>query len=262
MSLPPTVLYVDDYDTSRLGFVCSGFQGTRDVPPKRYGATTVLGRVGELLVTGRPVVEDRLIPVSGTLLAPSVAAREAALDALFERCDRPLVELRFADAPGRVYQAWLVSATVTGIHPQVTEAAVRIDLRFSAPHPYAYKPSGDVIAFGTTPVPVPLGTKPGPAVLTLSGSNSPTVTYRAANGRVVQTLGFTVTLGANDALIVDLDAQTVTRSTAGVLTDGPLPSSGDFFVPDPADGSHVLQSWPTIQVSAGIGELHYRKAYL
>lgn len=259
----PGPFFLDDFDTSRLGFVVARYSGHQGLADRTHVTMPLAGTAGLLLTDGRPQIAPRRITVSGTLRADTVAAHRAAAEQLEERATRGTVELRYQDL-SRVFRGRCSRCEITPVPLQTRRAVTPVLLEFVCHNPYRYARELTLVAFEATRVPCPTGTAPSALLLRLSGGNNPIVTYRRADGTVAATIGFTVTQAASDYLDVEMDPllKTVTRYQSGVSSDGlSLPMSGDFFALQPSDGDPMVEVWPTLEVSAGRGEAHYVKAY-
>jgi len=265
MATAPTVMYVNDFDTSRLGLVVRRWDGADGAPTRTAVATAALNRSGRVLMDGRPSMDTRLLLLEATMLHTSIVARQTALDSLKQRLGHGPVEVRFVDRPGVVFLALLRRATEAPPEAgQALEATRFVTLELECLDPYLYETGRQLVALSSTPVRVPLGTVPSPCVIRIFGAaTTPTITLRAANGTVLDALSLAVTLGANDALEIDSDRGTITRYIAGTPSEGlSLLSSGNFLVLDPGDGDGTLDGGPTLDVSSGTGDCRWRKAFV
>lgn len=119
------------------------------------------------------------------------------------------------------------------------------------------QPDGYALTTGRTPCPI--GTAESYPVITVHGGGAalanPVITVRNAAGDVVQTMGFTVSLGANDELLVDCARGLyVTRLTVGVPSDAASTwSSGDVPVLRPYDGFPENGIYPSVELSSSAG---------
>lgn len=130
--------------------------------------------------------------------------------------------------------------------------------------------SSVALAAAATRYQVPLGTAPSPAIIRIQavGSNAvnPVVTIRDAAGVAQITLTFTVTLVAGeDFLDIDCERGVLELSDNGVRSNANSLLTGgseDFpFALQPAWGDREGGFWPTVEVSAGQGEVLYAKRY-
>lgn len=260
----PTTLYINDYDTARLGLVVSRFDGAEGAPERQAVTAPLLNRAGSAVIDGRPRIQNRSLLLPGVITGATVALRQTYLRTLKERLCRGLLEIRFVDQPGYVYLARLRRITdAPSDGGQSLSPSLPLTIELECQDPYIYETGRQIVALGTTPVRLPLGTAPSPAIIRLYGAaTNPVITLRHANGTVLGTLGFTVTLGSNDYLEIDGDACTVQRSVGGSVSEGlSLLTSGDFLVLDPGDGDTSLDGGPTLEVSSGTGDARWRRAW-
>jgi hypothetical protein len=260
----PTVMYVNDYDTSRLGLVVSRFEGAENAPERSDAVMGVFRRAGSVLLDGRPRLKERALLVEATMYHATVQARKAALKALLERLSRGTVEVRFIDEPLLVYRARLRRVTTTPPEQaQVIEASESVTLELECLDPYRYEVGMQLVALSATPVRLPLGDAPSPLLVRIFGvATDPVLTLRHANGTVLTSLGLVVTLGANDYMEIDCDRGTLVRYTAGVDSEAyDTLVSGDFLVADPQDGDGTLDGGPTLELSSGSGDARWKRCW-
>jgi hypothetical protein len=120
------------------------------------------------------------------------------------------------------------------------------------------------VGIGATRQAIPLGTAvSAPTIRIMGAATNPVLTYRNAGGTVKQTMGFTVTLASTDYLEINGELFSITKYASGVASNGmALWTSGDFPALDPQDGYPSIDSYPTLEVSAGTGEVLYRRTWL
>lgn len=263
--MPRRVLFLNDFDTYRLGFVVERFEGPGSSARLDYRTQGVPGRMGGVLLDPAPIVPNRTIRIVGALEAATPALARSNLEQLRARFNRGLLEVRFSDQMDRVWFARRVQGIHDAERGQVRHRILRYTVELESCDAYAYATQATVTTLVATRTSLPLGTAPSAPVISLMGSGTdPVVTYRRADGTVAQTLSFVgLTLGSNDFLEVDAEAQVITLSTNGVRTSGnALKSAGRFFGLDPADGDAAASDWPTLEVTGVTqGAVLYRKAY-
>jgi hypothetical protein len=260
-----TALYINDYDTSRLGLGIERCDGRRDGLSVKDRVTQVPKRVGEVALAQEAEVTPRVLKVSGWIRGSSVTAARAALDELKSRCYGGTLEVRFADDPERLFYVRAEDCEIRGKDPDFATACVEVTLSLKAFDPLLYARQGTVLGFTTVRAPVPLGTAISLPTIRIHGAvTNPVITYRDARGVQQGQVGITVTLGATEALDIDCELMKLWRWTAGVRASGEvLPLTGDFMRLDPDDGDAANAVWPTLEVSpACMGEALYRKAWL
>lgn len=260
-----SILYLNEYDTSRLGLLverASGLPNGLALTPRLVG---IPGRAGTPVLTPTALTQSsaRTVDLRGVVKTASAALLRANLDALKDLVYAGAVELRFAERVDRFLLAVCTSFVVEPIGPQFGSSA-ELRLGFTCPDPLAYDRHELVVGLhAAAPAAVPLGTGVTAPVVRLFGAvNNPVVTYRDIRGIAKRAMGFTVNLGANDYLEIDCDLGTVTKYAAGVATDGlALLTSGDFLRLDPLDAAYRDSVFPTIELAAGTGECTYRRAW-
>lgn len=220
------------------------------------------------LVGGVPGVASvspaRSLVIRGLAELASLTDREALVTSL-SRQVTGLQEVRYSDQPDKVFEAILEQVGVSPWEPsqEFVIGDVDIELRFRLAVPYKRDRYGQVISFGTTRTDIPLGDLPSGGVLHIMGSaTDPVLTYRGVSGEALRSMTFTITLGSNDYLVVDLNRRVIQKSVAGtVTTDASILTSGYFFQPDPGDGHPGWGGWPSLELSAGTGLYLYHRSW-
>jgi hypothetical protein len=248
-----SVVYVNDYDLRRLGAELELVDGLRAAPSQRWVSTPVTGRMGELLLSGRPNVNARRVALRGRVVADTQAALETAIDALKSRLLQGAIEVRPASNLTRVLLCRLVAFAEQPFAPQMATPVTGITAELEALSPAWYDRDPVVVSAATAiRVACPVGNLPVAPVVRIMGGTNPVLTLRTAAGDSVGSMTFTVTLAATDYLEVDMDAKTVTKYASGVATNGlSLLTAGDFLTLSPEDGDELTSASPTLEVSAG-----------
>ena len=266
-----TALFVNDFDTSSLGLVVTGVDGWRDAPATRDRTTQLPTRVGAVILAPEAETAPRQLVIDGVIdptaagKAGSLANVRAAINELQALIYRGTIEVRFADEPDVFVLARGEQAQLIATPPQFMNPKSRVQIRLFCPDPLRYDRNGSVVGFGVSPrAGVPLGTAvSAPVIRVMGAATNPVITYRDKSGVVRMTMGFTVTLAATDYLEIDCELFTIKKFASGVETNGiTLLTSGDFIALDPQDGDYANAVWPTLEVSAGSGEVLYRRAWL
>lgn len=270
------ILYFDDRDVQTdFGLIVTEFSGwpgmlgsaQRDVPlidgPEMSGAI-----FDPRLVRRRSATAT----VKGVISGASVAAALTYLDNL-----RNLVltageiPVRSAYAPTR---QCIAACTGFDGNPQVAgslDGKAEIALTFVVRSGTAEAVTPDGYALSTVAVAMPIGTAPSKPVIVVHGNGAtltnPVVTIRDSSGAVVQTMGFTVVLGATQELWIDCARTTLSFITAGAVTDAMnVWTSGDFPQVRPYDGNIETAAYPTIALSASagtpVGTITYTRQYV
>lgn len=268
----PTALYVNGQDTARLGLVVDGLSGIFDAVERTdqlveytQGAGAALGSV-----PGRTAVRD--IVVDATLPATTRTGLEAAKHQLKALCGPGTVQLRLV-SQDLVFYARLRSIEIAHFAPQLRDArsAARVTLRFRCADPYGHDRSPQLIAFGSTPVAMPLGTAPsrgrawwGAVVTILGPATTPTLREYDAAGNLKRSMAFTWSPTANDAIIIDLAKGLVTRRQSGVDDNGLSYLSAGWEFPrlDPAEGDYTTSAFPQLAVTSGVAVARYHRSWL
>jgi hypothetical protein len=250
-----------------LGVSPRELSGWRDGPAARRAFRGLPGTTGGLLAPQAVGVERELRLV---LNVPDAAT----LDVL-DDVTHGLVQLVFDDMPNRVVRVVRTQRSVTSIAPSLTLLNPRLIVSyvFTAADGASYDREPRVLAIGTTPVPIALGTLPSPGVLEVPGgwSGSRTLTYRGANGLPYSAFVVTVpgseTFAAAEFLEIDLARRTIVRveGNGGRSNAYSWRTSGTWFAPDPTDG-HVVGAGlpgasPSLVMSAGTALFRYRRAW-
>jgi hypothetical protein len=253
MGIPATV-FLNDYDLAGLGVAVEVIDGLRAAPAQRWVSTPVTGRMGELLLSGRPTVQSRGLTLHGKVLADTQLALEAAVDGFKSRLLQGAIELRTVAQPGRVLLCRLTGFTEQPWTPQMLSPQFGFAADLEAVSPAWYDRDPFLLTgAATVRVACPVGDLPvAPLVQILGAVTNPVLTLRAANGDTRSSMAFTVTLAATDYLEIDMDAKTVTRYASGTATNGlSLLTSGDFLALSPEDGDELVGASPALDVSGG-----------
>ncbi len=270
MARAATSLTVNGLDLEDLGFSTERVEGLDDSPELSWATERIPGLAGTLVVGPRqPVIGERTVTVVGHLLADTPAAVETALRNVVTAAGQGLVELASTRSPARCALGYLAGVVEAPYPAQYSQPAARLTLRFQCPDPWRYDVAGLTVALAaaSTAYPLPLGSAPVKPVVVIAGAvTNPTLVYREASGTARCTMGFTITLGANDFLTIDADAGTITKSVAGTVTDAYstwTTKSDGLLVLDPGDGDGLASAWPTLEVtgSGATGEVRYRRAW-
>lgn len=188
----------------------------------------------------------------------SLADRATLVDTLRRRLSG-LLELTTDDQPGRVLRAELRSITPEWYTGQYANPAVYLALEFVAADPARWDVQPLTYGLSTARTACPIGTDTSAPVLEVYGPcTNPAVILRAHTGAEVLRLEFGASLGANDALVVDCAAASITRLVAGVVQTGTNAgayalTAGRFPVLSPEHASPDGTTWPTLELSAQSG---------
>lgn len=265
----PHALLVNDVDLNSLGLKVERVDGLGDGITQRLITDRVPGRAGVLpLATTAGEVPPRQVTAVMTIRPrTSLLALEVAMVQLYALCGGGKVALRDGRDPSKVAFGLLEAPQEVPFDPQylASDPASRITLRFTCDDPYRYDVAARLVAGITTVArEIPLGNVPVAPVFEITGATNPTITLRNAAGIALATMGFTVNQGANDLLRVDGDAQVIEAIAAGAPSDGYAlwTTKGDAFLKlDPHDGDPVNGVFPTLEISSGLLNVLYRRAF-
>jgi hypothetical protein len=211
--------------------------------------------------------------VNGFINAATLSAAMTALDALRGTLLGGEFALRTGHASDRHCLTVCTQVDGQAYQGEALNGRVAVSLSFTVKDGVAVRVQPDGYALSTTRVACPIGTAESRPMILVHGGGAtltnPTVTIRNAAGDVVQTCGFTASLGANDALRIDCARTLVSRLTAGVVSDAlaaGLWTSGDYgMVLRPYDGFVEAGAYPSVEVSStgGVaqGEIEYTRRY-
>lgn len=240
-------------------------------PEVRVPLTPLWARMGAA-VTGAPILAARTLTLQGRVLVPSnsIGDRRAAEDRLKDLFrNEGLLTLRHEDgAVVREIDAYCTEARFTPNTVASLAPASTLRAAFACPEVSWRTPAGSIVAIpASTRTPIPLGTAPCPANIRIMGSGTnPVLEWRDATGAIRAQYNFTITLGTNDWLDVDLADAMVWKTVSGTrssalstltVTTGPWPTAID-----PGHGSYAHGLWPTLRVAnAAAAEVLYTKRY-
>ena len=265
MPIYRTTLTANNLDLASLGVAVSDVADWFSAGPRTLARSRIPGRLGSLI--SRVDYGEKLVTVTGTVIADSLSARATLVDRLLQQLAGAPIALTRVDASGRTTGLGYVDGKieVTPVKPGMSSRAAGI--RFgvvlpggiiteSAPLPYG---------FGTTRSAMPLGTAPiAPLIRLMGTATNPILTYRNLAGDVIGAVTFTVTLGVNDWLEIDCSSSRIEKVVGGTRSDAYSAYAGqatNLPTLDPADGDYANAGWPTLEVSAGTGIALYAKRY-
>ncbi len=264
-------VWVNDIDLADYGFVLGADPAHRAMPSFTDASMALLGAIGPTWA-GEPVqVAPRRLTIAGSVRAASSSALLTAIDALKQIATQGAVRIRFADHADREFRdCRLVDFSAPSPAAVLSNLGANLSITFEDLDPLAYDLNQQGIPLSTGRAALPIGTAPSFPILVIHGGGASlsgiTATYRDAVGVARQSMGFTLSLGANDYLIVDCLRARVIVSTAGVQADSLASwTSGDFFVIRSADGSSELGQYPTIELTGTgtpMGTIYYSRAWL
>jgi hypothetical protein len=257
------VVYVNGRDIDDLGLVVLEYGDRWAGPSYDRGAAQPFGSLGSWPAS-EATVAPKVIRLQTALEGVTRANRQASIDNIRNHF-RGLLEVKFGDSEDRVIYGIVEASPGSGRWTGLGEIKADVALEFNIVcyNPLFWDTTGSIIAFGSTRVEVPVGSAPSGGIIYLMGAaTNPTITYRNHDGDSVETMGFTVTLGATEYLEINLDTLSIVKVSSGTRTDGDaLLTSGWFFSVDPADGDVENTSYPTLEVDQGSATINYWKTY-
>lgn len=267
----PSLLYLNDIDTSRYGFVLESVDGAFDQTERTDTTTELPQGVGLVLSSAEPRIAPRTITLTGVVTGATRTLLETAKDAIKTLASAGTVGIRLASRD-IVYRGRLIGMTATHFSPQLrtTGNACTLTLRFLCADPFGWDRTPQLVGFGSSAVAMPLGTARSrgrgfwSAVVTIHGAaTTPTLTETDAGGNTLGTMAFTWSPTVNDALEIDIGRGTVTRVQSGVRDNGMPYVTAGFTFPrlHPDEGDYFTSAWPRLAVSSGVGVARYWRAW-
>lgn len=256
-------VYLNETPLSAIGVYVQRVNSYTAAPAREYPTLALPGRQGVVL-TADPAMSPRALTLVCSVApsASTIAARATAEDRLKALAYRALIKVIVDDdvtTPRQIDGVCTGCEVSSRAHPVdavVSDATVTV----LCPDPTWYDVTGQLIAFGPTAAPIPLGTAPSGGVVRLAVNGTtnvvnPTLSYLNAAGVTVQAMALTGTLTAGtDYLEIDLDRQTIVLVSSGVASNAiAWLTSGGFFALDPMDGDSFSSSYPQLQATASSG---------
>jgi hypothetical protein len=253
-----TTLLVDGVDLAALGFVQSRSADLWNGFTVADQLIELPGVVGAMLTSGDGRVPARDVTIEATILADSVAARLAAEDQLNALLFGRTVEVRQVDRLTRVRYGRVQSVSVEPAAPRylARDSACQIKIIFPDPLAYTLGDLASPIAFGSTPVPIPMGSAAcAPRVIitntTAATINSRVLSVLTAGGDVVASMTLAGALLTGESLDVDYAEQIITKvTTAGVRSSArSWFTAGAWLKLRPSDGDPLRGLYPQLLLS-------------
>lgn len=263
MYTPTGLLYVNDVDVATLGVaVTRSVRGAWDGVEVRQPAAPVLGRLGRLALTDTPPALPRQIVALGRQEAADTATLQGLEDRLKRLVQDGIVRVRVGDRSDREWEA-RGRIRITPLAAWQTRTAQDVELVFDCDDPVAQATADTVVDFSGGATACPLGTAPSAPIIRIGDTvTNPVVTLRDRFGQVVQTMGFTISIGAGEWLDIDCEAQTIVDQD-GANQASTFDGSTEFIELNPYDGAGTSGPWPTLECSGGgLAIAEYRKRWL
>jgi hypothetical protein len=252
------MIFVDGTDLSTLGFVMSesadlwnGFTLTDQL-------VELPGVMGAQLTSADARVPAREMTLDGVILAASAAARLAEEDQLNALLFGRTIEVRRIDLTARARYGRVQSVLLQPTAPGFLAKGGKCQLKLTCPDPLAYA-LGDLaapISFGSTPVPIPLGSAPCAPRILITNTTGGTVSSRVlsvltAGGELVGSMTLTGALLVGESLDIDHAEQLITKvTTAGVRSSARAwITAGGWLVLRPSDGDPLRAGYPQLKLS-------------
>jgi hypothetical protein len=255
-------VFIDGYDLARLGFGLSDTQGAWSAPEVSSDGLTIPGLAG-IVLTGDASVSPRTITLSGIIEAGSTTelrSAESKMKALF---GTGIHAVRFRDRLDVEFIVRVQTIVIAPIQPSLRATTARVDISLLCHEAYGRDVNPIYLGLSTARTSIPLGTYPSTPIIRVQNANSIVITYRAASGEVMGTIGSTQALTTNEDVLT-FDAVNYSRvrlSDAGVISNKIALLTGRFFSCDPLHGDAENSVWPTLELSAGVGECSYRRRW-
>lgn len=267
--MPPiTAVTINGLDPQlRFSLAAQRFSNVWDGPAVAETEGRLFGRAGRVIDSDVADIDARDLSID--VIAPRLASADAVpalldqVKALWYRGD---LEIVVQDQPTRAFYGRVRALSLTRSDPQLLSNAVLGTIRVRCLDPYQYDLVPHVIAVPPSGrADLATGTAPSwPLVHLMGAAVDPVLSVLGASGETLASIGFDVDLTASQYLEIDMQAQTIRKVDAGVVTDAyGTVVSGDFFAlpaTDPSAGAS-----PALRVtgvSTGGVVAYYRRAWL
>ncbi|HSV93283.1 MAG TPA: hypothetical protein VLH81_09405 [Desulfobacterales bacterium] len=261
---PPTgLLYVNDVDVATLGVTISrSVRGPWDGVNIRMPSGPVLGSLGRLGLTDAPPADPRPIVAVGRQEAADTATLLSLEDDLKRLVYDGIVRVRVGDRDDREWEA-LGRVRITPIGSWMIRTVQDVEFVFDCQDPVGEAVAPTIVDFAAGAVECPLGTAVSKPIIRIGDTvTNPVVTVKDHLGQVVQTMGFTVVIGAGEWLEIDCEQQTIVDQDGANQADT-FNGATDFIELNPYHGAGLSGPWPTISISGGgLAVAEYRKRWL
>lgn len=252
---------------TQWGFVLERPADWASAPARQWPAGRVYGVDYQTVLADEPLVELRELTLEGAVVGTSHADLVAKLDGLKRWLANGVLQVVTNHDTTRYHECRLVRAPVVVLVPAFITTAARVTITLVAHDPCAHASSQTTVNFTTTAQACALGSAISRAVITITGpATNPLLTLADASGATLETLGFTLSLGASDTLVIDTQRKTARKTissvTSNAIGDITTNTAVTFLALDPRDGSQLAGTWPSLKVSSGSGSAVYRKRYL
>jgi len=263
VSAPTGLLYVNDVDVATLGVsIGRPVRGPWDGIDIRQPSGPVLGSLGRLALTDAPPALPRQIVALGRQEAASTASLLDLEDQLKRLVYDGIVRVRVGDRSDREWEAIarLRVSPLSGWQARLTQD---VEFVFDCEDPVAQAVTPTVVDFAAAATECPLGTAVSKPIIRIGDNvTNPVVTLKDHLGQTVQTMGFTITIGAGAWLEIDCEQQTIVDE-AGANQADTFDGLTDFLELNPYHAAGLSGPWPTLSISGGgLAVAEYRKRWL
>lgn len=251
---------------TQFGFVLERPAEWASAPVQQWAAGRLYGLDYQTVLAGDPLVEPREITLEGTVIGTSPADLVTKLDGLKRFVANGTLQLVTNHDTARYHDVRLVRAPVVVFTPAFVASAARVTIALIAHDPCALATSQTTVNFTATAQACALGSAISRPLLTITGpATNPLLTLADASGATRETLGFTLSLGSGDTLVIDTQRKTARKTISSVaanaMGDITTNTARTFLALDPRDGDQLAGTWPSLKVSSGTGAAVYRKRY-
>lgn len=262
---------IDDYDIqTNLGVVVTDAPNWRSSPTTNVSMYDMPGRSGSLMGTS-VVSKPRDLSFTVFYRASSVSDRRTKEDSLKRTLGGSLKKITFNDgvnAARIVWGAMFSAPEVRMIGHYGLATVFSMTCTFTCPNGFWSDEYWSSVALpaAATAYQVPLGTYTSPWILNIMGAATGpfTVTVKRTGGQTLYSMTFSGSLTSSEWLSIDSVNRKIEKVSGGVRTSWAGSSNwtaGEWPVLDPIDGNYALGAGPTVETSAGTGELLYLKRY-
>jgi hypothetical protein len=224
--------------------------------------------------TGLRARNDRLngrrFPITGVVASAdndTAKSKIRLLKSVALRGVRSTVDIRLDDFVGYKVLGKYAGFTATPLGPQRYTRAFRVTMEFRAVNPPSFvKLAGSTVpGITTSDVEIPQGTAPPiNAVLAILEPTDPTITIKDHNGNTIGTpMAFDFTPVSGEYLVFDISKGEIYRNLTGVpggTEASALWTPGTTLIRfDKDEWDAVTETWMTMAISSGVGELTYEQ---
>jgi hypothetical protein len=212
---------IDDIPAEDLNLAPVALDQWHSVPQQIYNTVDIPLYPGQRVTGIGSHFAPRRFPLKFLFQPASFAARDAALTSLVSRFAGQ-VQITTRDNPNKVLFAYLEQMPVTAPYNAFVEPFAVADIQLVAFDPLWYDkyPVVGSAAAGAS-IALAMGSAAVRRLLVhiIGAVTNPVIILYDQTGTEIQRMTFTIVLGANDYLSVDMDRGTIVKSVNGVLSD-------------------------------------------